>query len=235
MLSAGYDCLNGIIIITADTVKALLPHSLPPPPFPWPRTSRGQGQSFTLALVRGDEYTFTSVNGEDIRDLVNSFLDGLRKRSKFVIAMMNYQSPGEGSAFLSFRKGDLIHLESEDGEDVLKSGWCYGECERTGVKGDFPAECVYVLPAISRPPDEVLVRLCGIKCQECAVSLCICTCVSFLPPPSPTQPSTHWHAHVFTNRPPSLPAHAHTRTDSVPGAVGQRRANHCHNAVCSQV
>ena len=126
--------------------------------FPLSRTSRGQGQSFTLSLVRGDEYTFTSVNGEDIRDLVNGFLDGLRKRSKFVIAMMNYQSPGEGSAFLSFRKGDLIHLESEDGEDVLKSGWCYGECERTGVKGDFPAECVYVLPAISRPPDEVLVR-----------------------------------------------------------------------------
>jgi len=29
-----------------------------------------------------------------IRDLVNGFLDGLRKRSKFVIALMDYQSPG---------------------------------------------------------------------------------------------------------------------------------------------
>ena len=35
---------------------------------------------------------FTSVNGEDIRDLVNGFFDGLRKRSKFVIALMDYQS-----------------------------------------------------------------------------------------------------------------------------------------------
>ena len=64
---------------------------------------------------------------------------------------------GEGSAFLSFCKGDLIHLENEDGEDVMKSGWCYGECERTGAKGDFPAECVYVLPAIAKPPSDVLV------------------------------------------------------------------------------
>lgn len=58
------------------------------------RTSRGQGQSFSLNTVRNEEYTFTSVNGEDIRELVNDFLEGLRKRSKFVIAMMDYQSPG---------------------------------------------------------------------------------------------------------------------------------------------
>ena len=43
---------------------------------------------------QGDEYTFTSMNGEDIRELVDMFLEGLRKRSKFVIAMMDYQSPG---------------------------------------------------------------------------------------------------------------------------------------------
>ena len=47
-----------------------------------------------VCLFKEEEYTFTSVNGEDIRDLVNGFLDGLRKRSKFVIALMDYQSPG---------------------------------------------------------------------------------------------------------------------------------------------
>lgn len=172
--------------------------------------------------MRGDEYTFTSVNGEDIRDLVNGFLDGLRKRSKFVIAMMNYQSPGEGSAFLSFRKGDLIHLESEDGEDVLKSGWCYGECERTGVKGDFPAECVYVLPAISRPPDEVLVRLRG----STRSGVFVYTRVDLPHPPPPF----HMLMPSPTD-PPLSPWHA----DPVPGAVRQCRASHRHNTVCSQV
>ena len=59
------------------------------------RTSRGLGQSFTMTTIKGEEYTFTSANGEDIKDLVTAFLDGLRKRSKFVIAMMDYQSPGK--------------------------------------------------------------------------------------------------------------------------------------------
>ncbi|KAG7250030.1 hypothetical protein CRUP_034152, partial [Coryphaenoides rupestris] len=40
-------------------------------------SSRGgklQGQSFTLATVKGDEYTFTSNNAEDIRDLVGDLI-----------------------------------------------------------------------------------------------------------------------------------------------------------------
>lgn len=120
------------------------------------RTSRGQGQSFTLATTKQEEYTFTSINGEDVRDLVTFFLEGLRKRSKYVVAVMDYTSPGEGSAFLSFRKGDLIVLENEDGDDVMRTGWSYGKCERTQARGDFPAECVYVLPTLNRPPNEVL-------------------------------------------------------------------------------
>ena len=66
---------------------------------------------------------------------------------------------GEGSSFLSFRKGDLIILEDEStGETVINSGWCVGVCERTGEKGDFPAETVYVLPSLTKPPDDILVK-----------------------------------------------------------------------------
>lgn len=53
------------------------------------------GQSFTLATVKGDEYTFTSPNAEDIRDLVVTFLEGLKKRSKYVIAIQDYSSQGQ--------------------------------------------------------------------------------------------------------------------------------------------
>lgn len=67
---------------------------------------------------------------------------------------------GEGSSFLSFQKGDLIVLEDEStGETVMNSGWCVGRCERTGQKGDFPAEAVYVLPALSQPPPDILVKI----------------------------------------------------------------------------
>ena len=51
-----------------------------------------------MTTIKGEEYTFTSANGEDIKDLVTAFLDGLHKRSKFVIAMMNYQSLGLSTA-----------------------------------------------------------------------------------------------------------------------------------------
>ena len=53
----------------------------------------------------------------------------------------------------------MICLEEDDGETVMQSGWCYGLCDRTGKKGDFPAECVYVLPAITKPSAYVLVRI----------------------------------------------------------------------------
>ncbi|XP_069105456.1 myosin-VIIa-like isoform X1 [Argopecten irradians] len=120
------------------------------------RTGKMHGQSFTLATVKGDEYTFTSPNAEDIRDLVVTFLEGLKKRSKYVIALQDYNSPGDGSSFLDFTKGDLIVLDQQNGETVMNSGWCVGENVRTGVKGDFPAECVYVLPTINKPPPEIL-------------------------------------------------------------------------------
>ena len=59
------------------------------------RTGKMYGQSFTLATVNGDEYTFTSPFAEEIRDLVVMFLEGLKKRSKYVIALQDYKAPSE--------------------------------------------------------------------------------------------------------------------------------------------
>ena len=65
--------------------------------------------------------------------------------------------PGEGSSFLTFSKGDLIVLDdSNTGETVQNSGWCVGTCERTDQRGDFPAEAVYVLPCLTKPPNDIL-------------------------------------------------------------------------------
>nr|KAG5708274.1 hypothetical protein BaRGS_021208 [Batillaria attramentaria] len=89
------------------------------------RTGKMHGQSFTLATVKGDEYTFTSPNAEDIRDLVVTFLEGLKKRSKYVIAIQDYSSQ-DGPNFLTFQKGDLIVLEQHSGENVMNSG-CVSE------------------------------------------------------------------------------------------------------------
>nr|CAD7207524.1 unnamed protein product [Timema douglasi] len=58
------------------------------------KTNKVFSQTFTLSTVRGEEFTFQSPNAEDIRDLVVYFLEGLKKRSKFVIALQDYKAPG---------------------------------------------------------------------------------------------------------------------------------------------
>ncbi|XP_016051891.1 PREDICTED: unconventional myosin-VIIa [Miniopterus natalensis] len=113
--------------------------------------------SFTLATIKGDEYTFTSSNAEDIRDLVVTFLEGLRKRSKYVVALQDNPNPaGEDSGFLSFAKGDLIILDHDTGEQVMNSGWANGINERTKQRGDFPTDCVYVMPTVTMPLREIV-------------------------------------------------------------------------------
>eukprot|EP00112_Aurelia_sp_Birch-Aquarium-sp1_P015328 Seg339.1 transcript_id=Seg339.1/GoldUCD/mRNA.D3Y31 product=Myosin-VIIa protein_id=Seg339.1/GoldUCD/D3Y31 len=111
-------------------------------------------QSFTLTTA-GHEYTFTSTNAEDIRELISYFLDGLRRRSKFVIAMVDYENKGDGN-FLNLQRGDLILLENETGENVMSSSWCNGTCDRTNKTGDFPCEAVYVIPTLDKPTTEIM-------------------------------------------------------------------------------
>ncbi|XP_066268057.1 unconventional myosin-VIIa-like isoform X2 [Branchiostoma lanceolatum] len=121
------------------------------------RTGKIHGQSFTLSTVKGDEYTFTSANAEDIRELVVCFLEGLKKKSKYVIALQDSPTPAaDSSSFLAFKKGDLIVLDQDSGDTVMNSGWCYGQNDRTGQRGDFPAECVYVVPTVTKPAPDIL-------------------------------------------------------------------------------
>ena len=68
------------------------------PPYLTPlfrRSSKAFSQTFTLVTVRNEEFTFQSPNAEDIRDLVVYFLEGLKKRSKYVIALQDYKAPGK--------------------------------------------------------------------------------------------------------------------------------------------
>ncbi|KAK7804067.1 hypothetical protein U0070_022378 [Myodes glareolus] len=121
------------------------------------RGAKMMAPSFTLATIKGDEYTFTSSNAEDIRDLVVTFLEGLRKRSKYVVALQDNPNPaGEESGFLGFAKGDLIILDHDTGEQVMNSGWANGINERTKQRGDFPTDCVYVMPTVTLPPREIV-------------------------------------------------------------------------------
>ena len=68
------------------------------------RSSKAFSQTFTLVTVRGEEFTFQSPNAEDIRDLVVYFLEGLKKRSRYVIALQDYKAPGIQFGYFNMMK-----------------------------------------------------------------------------------------------------------------------------------
>lgn len=71
--------------------------------------------------------------------------------------LTNVIPAGQDSSFLSFSKGDLIILDDHTGEQVMTSGWAHGVNDRTKKRGDFPADCVYVLPTVTKPQYDIVV------------------------------------------------------------------------------
>ena len=112
--------------------------------------------NFLLTTLRGDEFVFQSPNADDICELVSFFLNGLKLRSKFLVAIQDYKSDGS-NGISSLVQGDLLILEDGyTGDYVSKSGWAPATCERTKESGDVPTEVVYVLPTTTKPPPAVL-------------------------------------------------------------------------------
>ena len=51
-------------------------------------------QHITFSTLRNEEFTFNCANSEDIKDVVQFFLDGLKKRSKYAVAVDKYKPSG---------------------------------------------------------------------------------------------------------------------------------------------
>ena len=73
----------------------------------------------------------------------------------------------ESTAMLSLMRGDLITLEKEVGitQAAAESAgeranvWRRGRNARSGMVGEFSLDYVYILPSLTEPPPEILVRL----------------------------------------------------------------------------
>jgi myosin-7 len=116
--------------------------------------------AFVITTVRGKDYQFGCQNCADVRELIATFNEGLRSRSKYVVAMQanpdKVGSGSEGSKFLRFRKGDLIMLDEPAGENLLTSSWASGTNASNNASGDFPVDCVWVLPTLTKPAPEIV-------------------------------------------------------------------------------
>uniref|UniRef100_A0A8B9VAH4 Myosin VIIB n=1 Tax=Anas zonorhyncha TaxID=75864 RepID=A0A8B9VAH4_9AVES len=121
------------------------------------RAVKSFGQSCTLITLRAEEFVLTSVNSIVIAELVVMFLEGLKKRSRFAVAM-NEKRPQEDPAILSFKKGDLLIL-TEDKRLDASSGWIYAQNERTGKTGNVFLEEIYIVPSLTKPSSQVLLMM----------------------------------------------------------------------------
>uniref|UniRef100_A0A8B9DNE0 Myosin VIIB n=1 Tax=Anser cygnoides TaxID=8845 RepID=A0A8B9DNE0_ANSCY len=119
-------------------------------------TVKSFGQSCTLITLRAEEFVLTSVNSIVIAELVVMFLEGLKKRSRFAVAMNEKKS--QDPAILSFKKGDLLIL-TEDKRLDESSGWIYAQNERTGKTGNVFLEEIYIVPSLTKPSSQVLLMM----------------------------------------------------------------------------
>ncbi|XP_052660758.1 unconventional myosin-VIIb isoform X2 [Harpia harpyja] len=118
------------------------------------RAVKSFGQSCTLITLHGEEFVLTSVNSVVIAELVVMFLEGLKKRSRFAVAMHEKKSQ-EDPAILSFKKGDLL-IFTEDKRLDANSGWTCAQNERTGKTGNVFLEEIYTIPSLTKPSSQVL-------------------------------------------------------------------------------
>uniref|UniRef100_A0A8C3JX17 Myosin VIIB n=1 Tax=Calidris pygmaea TaxID=425635 RepID=A0A8C3JX17_9CHAR len=114
------------------------------------------GQSCTLITLRAEEFVLTSVNSVVIAELVVMFLEGLKKRSRFAVAM--HEKKSQDPAILSFKKGDLLILTEDKSLDA-NSDWIYAQNERTGKTGNVFLEDIYIIPSLTKPSSQVLTLL----------------------------------------------------------------------------
>uniref|UniRef100_A0A670IHA4 Myosin VIIB n=1 Tax=Podarcis muralis TaxID=64176 RepID=A0A670IHA4_PODMU len=120
------------------------------------------GQSCTLNTLRAEEFVLTSANSVVIAELVVMFLQGLKERSQYAVAMQENKQQGNlgyDSTILAFKKGDLLILAKDRGLEKSQGsqGWIYAQNERTGKSGLVSQDAIYVIPTVTKPSSQLLV------------------------------------------------------------------------------
>ncbi|XP_053315052.1 unconventional myosin-VIIb [Spea bombifrons] len=131
------------------------------------RAEKPFGQCCVLNTLRGEEFVLTSQNSEEIARLLLHFLDGLKARSEYAVALQNSsriaaeslvpksKTQTDEPEILCFRTGDLLHLKKSP-ELQLGPNWTYAQNERTGNNGAVSLDAIHIVPTLSKPTTEIL-------------------------------------------------------------------------------
>ncbi|KAI4543990.1 hypothetical protein MG293_004256 [Ovis ammon polii] len=117
------------------------------------REARG-GQRLTLCTLHEEEYEFRSPSSVAIAELVAMFLEGLKERSVFAMALQDRKAT-EDSTLLPFKKGDLLILTKKQGL-LASENWTLAQNDRTEKTGLVPTSCLYAIPTVTKPSAQLL-------------------------------------------------------------------------------
>ncbi|KAJ8389610.1 hypothetical protein AAFF_G00118470 [Aldrovandia affinis] len=111
------------------------------------------GQLVSLTTLKGD-FTLSAISAGDIYELVHTFLEGLKERSEYAVALQEANRQDDPT-FLSYKKGELL-LIIKDNEFSPERGWMKCQNIRTGQVGAVSTDAILVLATLDKPTTEVL-------------------------------------------------------------------------------
>ncbi|XP_055966328.1 unconventional myosin-VIIb isoform X1 [Sorex fumeus] len=117
------------------------------------KEARG-GQRLLMSTLHEEEYEFLAPACVAIAELMALFLEGLKERSVFTMALQD-RSNADDATLLPFKKGDLLILNKRQGL-LASEKWAHGQNERTGKSGLVLLASLYVIPTITKPPAQLL-------------------------------------------------------------------------------
>ncbi|XP_029790630.1 unconventional myosin-VIIb [Suricata suricatta] len=137
-----------------QTEKMLLELSFPEVMSLFTNREAQGGQRLVLSTLHQEEYEFMSPSSVAIAELVAMFLEGLKERSVFAMALQDRKATDDAT-ILPFKKGDLLILTKKQG--LLDSeNWTLGQNDRTGKTGLVPTACLYAIPTVTKPSTQLL-------------------------------------------------------------------------------
>uniref|UniRef100_A0A8C8FL69 Myosin VIIBb n=1 Tax=Oncorhynchus tshawytscha TaxID=74940 RepID=A0A8C8FL69_ONCTS len=102
------------------------------------------------------QFLLQSVDAGEMADLIQWYLEGLKERSVYAVALQDVNKQDDPT-LLSYKRGDVLVIV-KDGEYSPARGWIKGTNERTGNTGAISTDTVLVLPTLEKPSDTTLVR-----------------------------------------------------------------------------
>lgn len=144
----------------------------------------------SLLTLKGD-FTLSASTADDMAELVTMFLSGLTERSQYAVALKEGDTQGQGikvlmtfhfsllcthcltssftddPTFLRFKKGELI-LIIKDNEFSHQRGWIKGQNTSTGKTGAVPTDAILIIPTLTKPTSEVMVRGVFVRVSKCS-------------------------------------------------------------------